>query len=240
VPLPLPIMRHELHFDPYEKDWDKVYHVLEKEYGTIDPEQFLELVRHGQVPPRAPHGCSPFGHDFLPFEMSMAGYHLKDKLRQLGMFAVVDQYWTRQLADWIGTRKCLEIMAGWGWLSKALSEHGVDIIATDDYSWNNYETIKQVHPIEKLEACAAIQEHPNAEVLLCSWPYMDNDFTTACKAWGSQRPIIYIGEGYGGCTADDEFHDGFVELEPSVKIDILAWSGIHDHVQIGHWEKSSE
>lgn len=214
---------------------------LKKAYGTIPPERYLKLVMEGEIPPRAPHGCTPRGWDFLPFDMTLRVYLLKDKLRKLGMFSVVDQYWTKQLAKWIGDRKCLEIMSGWGWLAKALSEHGVDVTATDDYSWHRYEDIKQVHQIEKLEAQVAIKKYVDAEVLLCCWPYMDDDFAEACKVWGPDRPIIYIGEDYGGCTASDAFFEGFKELEPQpVEIDILAWSGIHDGVQIGHWKKNSE
>lgn len=234
-------MRKELHFDPNETDREKVYAVLTKEYGTILPSRYLKLVREQKIPPRAPHGCTPFGWDFLPFDMSMEEYHTKDKLRKLGMFAVVDQYWTKQLADWIGSRKCLEIMSGWGWLAKALSEYGTNIVATDDHSWHDYYNIERVHPVEKLDARVAATEYTDCEVLLCSWPYMDDDFAMACKAWGPERPIVYIGEGYGGCTASDAFFEGFKELEPQpVEIGILAWSGIHDHVQIGHWKKNSK
>jgi hypothetical protein len=172
--------------------------------------------------------------------MTIEGYHVKDKLRRLGMFAIVDKYWTKQLANWIDGRRCLEIMSGWGWLAKALSEHGVNIVATDDYSWGHYEMIQQVHPIEQLDACEAVEKYNDAEVLLCSWPYMDNDFTAACRLWGSNRPIIYIGEGYGGCTANDEFYEGFQELNEPVKIDLLSWNHIHDRVQIGHWKETDK
>ncbi|MBS4199128.1 hypothetical protein KHA93_05595 [Bacillus sp. FJAT-49732] len=49
------------------------------------------------------------------------------------MFANVTVDWVHHLAKWIGTRKCLEVMAGYGYLARLLNYFGVDIIATDNY-----------------------------------------------------------------------------------------------------------
>ena len=47
------------------------------------------------------------------------------------MWSLVDSVWTRDLADWIDQRICLEVMAGASWLAKALSAHGSSLVATD-------------------------------------------------------------------------------------------------------------
>ena len=43
----------------------------------------------------------------------------------------------KALASMIGDRRCLEIAAGDGTLSRFLSDEGVAVTATDDYSWSN-------------------------------------------------------------------------------------------------------
>ncbi len=47
------------------------------------------------------------------------------------MFALVDQTWTKKLSERLSGNTCLEVCAGSGWLSKALSQHKVNIVATD-------------------------------------------------------------------------------------------------------------
>lgn len=45
--------------------------------------------------------------------------------------------------------------------------------------------------------------------------------------------LIYVGEGAGGCTADNEFHE-IVEqkFDEILDVEIPQWSGIHDRLMI--------
>lgn len=64
--------------------------------------------------------------------------------------------------------------------------------------------------------------------MLC-WPSYDDPmgFNTLSTFTGNK--LIYIGEGDGGCTGDDKFHDLLREEWKEVKeIDIRQWIGIHD------------
>lgn len=168
-------------------------------------------------------------------------YQAKNTMRRkFGMYALVDKTWTKELAEWIGNKRCLEVMAGAGWLSKALAEHGVQIIATDDYSWfDGHKKINHVYTVENLDAVSSIQKYGNqVDILIMSWPpYSDNRAYKAMQEWGQLNTIIYIGEGYGGCTADDNFHNHFyTEAYNDLHFSMPQLDGLHDYVQIGYYE----
>ena len=48
--------------------------------------------------------------------------------------------------------------------------------------------------------------------------------------------MIFIGEGYGGCTASDEFFDNIVEIEDETFSEAIKeykqWWGIHDYPKL--------
>lgn len=212
----------------------------------IPLDQFLQHVKAGTIPSGPPIGSSPGGRDWysanLPIDEAVQAdvdrYSVRRQANLHGMWAIVDQVWTKELARWIGKRRVLEIMAGAGWLAKALHGHGVDIIATDSYEWNEQHSLmKHVYPVEELHDLAAIIKYNKwAQVILCSWPpYGSDAIVGACQLWGRRRPIVYIGEGEGGCNAPDEFFQHFRLIEPQPSIPLMAWSGIHDRVEIGKW-----
>ena len=74
-----------------------------------------------------------------PSYFSKAFYHLNRDVRSEVIsragFVLVDKMWTSQLAKYIGSGNVLEVMSGCGILSKALMEHGVKVIPTDNFSW---------------------------------------------------------------------------------------------------------
>ena len=125
-------------------------------------------------------------------------------------------------------------MAGVGWLAGALHSHGIEIIATDDDSWVRKHTKAiQVYPVVKLDALDAIAAYPDAEILLMSWPPYEGKITVEiAHAWGSDRPLVYIGEDKYGCNATDKFFALFRETV-SLDVPMMYWRGLHDRVQIG-------
>jgi hypothetical protein len=79
-----------------------------------------------------------------------------------------------------------------------------------------------------------LAEDDNADrVLLLCWPPYDDPMAhDALHAYRSDL-LIYVGEGYGGCTADDGFFD-LLERDWSevARMDIPHWAGIHDYLTI--------
>ena len=54
-----------------------------------------------------------------------------------------------------------------------------------------------------------------------------------CLKYFKGKYVIYIGEGYGGCTADDLFHSELKNKYNLInEIYIPQWDGIHDSLYI--------
>ena len=169
--------------------------------------------------------------------------NMQDEFRKKGMYANVTWQWVRPLAKWIGGRKCLEVMAGRGWLSLALQSQGVNIIPTDDYSWIDIQCEEFVTKVEKIDAIDAVKKYgKDIEILICAWPYMDDVAFRTITALYEINPnvlIIYIGEFNGGCTADDSFHEHFKIIKDD-NFNIIAnnyqqWQGLHDSLYLGKY-----
>lgn len=143
-------------------------------------------------------------------------YAYKDECNNRGMFAHVSWKWIIPFAEWIGNRKCLEIMAGAGYLSYALREKGIDIIASDDHSWHKHRDWQSVTEIIPLTANQAIWQYgKQVEIIIMAWPHMDNSAYQALRLLHYINPnalLVYIGE-WGGCTANDNFFANFIEVD---------------------------
>lgn len=163
-----------------------------------------------------------------------------DYIKNFG-FPLFAENWVKPLARWIGDRPCLEIMAGTGYLSYALSKYGCKVKATDNYSWENKLDMSQrFFPVERLDAVSAIQKYgKDVKFILCSWPYMDDAAYQALKTMSEVNDkcrMIYIGEGFGGCTANDRFFDNseFEDLETfnNAVSKYRRWQGIYDFISL--------
>lgn len=193
---------------------------------------YLTCIKNGQIPAEAPDGLTPGGYGWNT--LGMEYYEARSECTRRGLWMVIAQDWTKNLAQWIGSRKVIEVMAGGGWLAKALAEQGIDIVATDDYTWDDrHKQMKRLYPVRKMTATRAA--HLPGDILLVSWPpYGDKAICRACKVWGSNRPILYLGEDKGGCNAPDLFFQNFQPIEHP-DFGLVSWDGIHDEIQIGYW-----
>jgi len=199
-------------------------------------DEFLECVRQGHVPPTPPDQLR-YGSN--PKYMTLR-YEWREECIKRDMWAMVDLAWTKKLADWINGRPVLEVMAGRGWLAKALSFHGVPIHATDDFSWDKTSGygFDPVYPVLNCEAREAIKNSEMYKVLIMSWPPYDNPIAyEVIKRWGANRPIVYIGEGEGGCNATDEFFEHFQESDEELDFPMPQWHGLYDSVCVGNYEE---
>jgi hypothetical protein len=204
---------------------------------------FLACIDAGNIPPEAPDGLTAGGWDWdgLLEDVNRYGDYLRARAFcvECGMWAVVDQIWTDELARWIGGRRVLELMAGRGWLAKALAERGVPVTATDDGSWQHLQAAADpLCDVRRCDAVAAVRTFGSAaDVLLVSWPPRgDVAICQAAAVWGPDRPLIYVGEGRGGRNAPDRFFDAFQVLE-GVTFSLKSWHSFHDSVQVGYYQK---
>lgn len=127
----------------------------------------------------------------------------------------------------------LEIGAGSGYWARLLREAGADVIAVDNQSGKYLNGEWSSEGVELMDHVQALETYPGRNVLM-SWPDYENDTAYhVVSSLPAGAAFAYIGEGNGGCTADEKFHRFVeVELEPPERIEIPQWDGIHDRLEI--------
>jgi hypothetical protein len=109
------------------------------------------------------------------------------------------------LAGVIKGRSCLEIAAGDGTLAALLTEAGVPVTATDDFSWTH--AIQYPDRVEKLDAKEALEKY-RPEVVLCSWPPPGNRFEKEVFLTPSVEVYLVIGSRYRFAGGNWEAYTG--------------------------------
>lgn len=131
----------------------------------------------------------------------------------------------------------VEIGAGNGYWASLIAGVGGDILAFDERPYDNKWCNGSYHLIF-VGGPEKAGEQPDRALFLC-WPPYAEPFADEClrryvEAGG--RTLVYIGEGSGGCTGDDAFHDYIEDLCDSGgwdRIDCVRlpqWEGIHDYL----------
>lgn len=94
------------------------------------------------------------------------------------------------LARMIESSSCLEIAAGDGSLTRFLVEKGVNITATDDYSWDH--EVKYPEWVVRMDALEALRVYL-PETVICSWPPAGNTFEKQVFRSKNVQRYIVIG-----------------------------------------------
>jgi hypothetical protein len=190
----------------------------------------------------------PFTGGFGHYDHFIENIKLKMKCNEKGMYTYVSWKWINPFVEWIAGRKCLEIMAGAGYLSYALREKGVSVIATDNMSWHKKGEWNLVTDVEKLTANKAIAKYgKKVDIVIMGWPYMDDFAFKALRNLYYVNPkalMVYIGESCGGCTADDKFFNHFdhisdLEFE-RVCSNYEQFTGMHDYPYLGRYKPNEK
>lgn len=157
-------------------------------------------------------------------------------------FSVITEPLADKLAEYLKGKQCLEIMAGRGVLSKVLQDRGIDIVATDDYSWKTFmDTSEPWTKIEQLEAGDAIRKYKNVSHIIVSWMPMDapsRRIIRMIRKYNPNAKLIVIGEDGGGCTSNDDWFERVEEcfdidfIASKVKPEMFSWWGIHDRIEL--------
>jgi SAM-dependent methyltransferase len=144
------------------------------------------------------------------------------------------------LSSYLKNMKVVDLGCGTGYLVWALKSKGVNIVGVDNFS----STYSSTGTFEKHQYAPAINadilgfDISSYDVVIMSWPdYGSPTAHSIAKKLKSGQIFIYQGEGYGGCTADDAFHDlvsdeaEFVEIEDVselVNAGHVQFFGLHD------------
>jgi len=213
-------------------------HSFESPWQTKD-DLFFRAIEAGEIPEEKPwiydDGSCKRVALFGEYKNEIHG---RDYCTARGMWACVYKSWVTKLAQWIDGRSVLEIMGGYGWLSKALRREGVEILCTDDGSWGKRRHFdgQPVTEIMELDAVGAVTEAAQLyDIVLCSWPHKSSAaFIDACKLIPG-KTFIYIGEDDKGCCAAPEFFKLFVAdpRKDQPVTDLFTWDLVYDSVKVG-------
>lgn len=131
----------------------------------------------------------------------------------------------------------VEIGAGNGYWARCLRERGVDVIAYDSFGeeYSRHFAGRHMWTDVLVGTHRDVRRHPDRTLLLV-WPSLNERWAEHAvrthRAHGG-RHVIYVGEGHGGCTADDSFHRRLDRQYVDVgEVDIPVWFGIHDRLTV--------
>ena len=130
----------------------------------------------------------------------------------------------------------VSVGSGFAYTESLVKQRGGDIIPTDIEPTENNPWCRDGDfycEVEKLKSGDAVKKYNDRNVFM-AWPPYDTSMAyEAAKEIELGRYLIYVGEGYGGCTGDDQFfnelRDKFEKVED---ISIPQWCGIHDYCQV--------
>lgn len=119
-------------------------------------------------------------------------------INKKGIYCFYSRELIGELARLVGGRPCLEIAAGDGTLARMLRDQGVDVRATDDYSW---DAVRVSDDVERLDATRALRRY-QPQVVICSWPPAQNTFERAVFATHSVQLYVVVGSRHEYAAGD--------------------------------------
>lgn len=136
----------------------------------------------------------------------------------------------------------VEIGSGSGALAREIRSLGGRCVATDSHEWVWFRDDEQgpalwskAHSIEaEAERVGRlVGRHPSLG-LISAWPSYAEDWCfRAVRHLSVGQLFAYVGEGYGGCTGDDQLHDLLVrDFELMERVDIRQAPYVHDALYI--------
>lgn len=125
----------------------------------------------------------------------------------------------------------VEMGAGTGYWASLLAAAGADIVAYDQRPGRNDYTDHEPYFQVSLGVAADAERHPDRTLFLC-WPPMTG-MAAKCLAHYRGQRLAYVGEGVGGCCADEAF---FAALDREwcevARQEIPRWQYMRDELYI--------
>ncbi|CAJ1229734.1 hypothetical protein LZY01_21440 [Levilactobacillus zymae] len=159
-----------------------------------------------------------------------------------GMWAYTPRPFISDLADFVGDRAVLEVMAGNGYISKGLRDAHKTVYATDSQAWTA-ENETGRHPVTTIEALSAVDAfqkyHDQVGVVVMSWSPdglpLDWELLQAIRQSHATVDFVVLGEPHGA-TGSTKFWDNaeFIENAASRQLNrhYTAIDLIKDHVYL--------
>ena len=145
-------------------------------------------------------------------------------------WAVPNKTAIQKIKKFAKKEQILEVGTGLGLWAYLLQEAGANVIATDDFSWKKKNQNKRnFTKVEKLNVQKSLNKYKDAGVLLLVWPPYDKPMANNALKKFKGNKFVYIGEGEGEATANDNFYNRLKKYWKQVdRYDIPGWVYIHD------------
>lgn len=130
----------------------------------------------------------------------------------------------------------ISIGAGTGYIERLAQKEGCEIECYDSIPPGTNVKNHYRHTVQYMEVKRGGPEvlvgRPEVTLFLCWPPYDDPMAFEALRAFEGDT-LIYVGEGWGGCTADDGFFEELQEnWEFKKEVVIPRWYGIYDRCEV--------
>jgi hypothetical protein len=217
------------------------------EGGAVIHNPYWEMVKSRAAPstwPGSPPGALEIGgfggrgvDQWLKDDDHYSSWQLRETVTHRYAWTVTDPPTVDFVAQHCGP--CvIDPIAGTGYWAMLLMQYGKNVKSYDIDPPRKGSQSNFWHPdtevffnVWQADAVEAIGYGPPDATLLLSWPpYDDPTAAWALRAYQGDR-VIFIGEGEGGCTADDDFFQ-LLEKDWQVKNihQPVQFYGIHDYV----------
>ena len=138
-----------------------------------------------------------------------------------GIYCFYSKSLLDELVSLVASRNCLEIAAGDGTLTRFLTDRGLKITATDDYSWN--QEVSYPEFVVTRDAGDALCGYA-PEVVICSWPPASNKFEQHVFRTKSVQLYIVIGSRHRFAAGNwDEYdNQSAFDFQEEEKLSVLV------------------
>jgi len=215
-------------------------YVFNKQEVSI--EEAKELLLKGQIPDEVDN------RRLGSFDIASYTFRSDFYTKNFG-FALLTKKVLREISDVFEKYNLIsfvEIYAGTGYLSRLLNEkigcvgtgYTLDLNPVVNYGFDKNSAMISDNLNKNYLAFKAFEDlspsELNVDVLIASWIPYDCNQGQSFKKMQDLLPkhFLLIGEGYGGCTADDEFFDWLDEVyeEEYVFKSYIPFDGIYDDI----------
>jgi hypothetical protein len=188
---------------------------------------------------------NPYLDEFNQIKDNWNQFIVRDSLVKKYSWAIPNQ----EAIDYlVSLSPIVEMGAGTGYWAYLITQAGGDIIAFDKQPHYNLQATPfsrrmeannqwtEVLQGECTRLKSTLVRYPDRTLFLCWAPYNDN-FAYRCLKTYKGNKLVVVGEGWGGCTANDKFFSLLdKEWEVDKEIEIPQYSGIHDYL-VGYVRK---
>lgn len=139
----------------------------------------------------------------------------------------------KSIVEFADSDQILEIACGLGLWAGMIEACGGNIITSDPFTSHNTSQDKCfLSNVHLLDAVTAVKTFETNVLFVC-WPSYDSSYAHDALKEFKGNKLVYIGEGYSGCTADDNFHE-LLQREWKLvnNVQIPCWWGIHDSLNM--------